>query len=248
MGGKMGNMRQLLILLLCLTVVSCGSAQQNTPAATPLPQPTIPAVAEALESQPQDHVEVIGYLYPAAKGTSLVGGLSHSLGEMPAPLAEAGAIWLSDPPALPANAAIDVAGSGGYPLVRVSGQLSPTGRYGPDNRYPRQITEASLELLSVRDLSIALLLDNSGIYDNQPVHLSGQILLGASTALLVDQLGSGGVPAARARQIKLVGVIEGDSLRKRLTATSSGAAYFGPVQIVGIWRRSSLYPLTIIPG
>ena len=247
MGGKMGNMRQLLILLLCLTVVSCGSAQQNTPAATPLPQPTIPAVAEALESQPQDHVEVIGYLYPAAKGTSLVGGLSHSLGEMPAPLAEAGAIWLPDPPSLPADAVLDSAGGVSYLIVRTRGQLSPKGSYGPGGSYARQLTNAALEPLSVRELSIKLLLDNAGIYDNQPIHLSGRLLLGASTALLVDQLGSGGVPTSDALQIKLVGPIEGAPLRERLTATSGGAAHFGAVQVIGIWRRSVLYPLAIIP-
>jgi hypothetical protein len=100
----------------------------------------------------------------------------------------------------------------------------------------------------VRDLSIRLLLDNSGIYDNQPVRLSGQLLLGESTALLVDQLGSGGVPTSNAQQLKLVGPIEGDPLRERLTATTGGAARFGPVKIVGIWRRGTIYPLAIIPG
>jgi hypothetical protein len=247
MGGKMGGMRRLLTLLLILALSGCASAQV-VPAATPPPQPTISTVAERLVSPPQGRVEVIGYLYRTAQGASLVGGLSFSQGDIPTPLSEAGAIWLPSPPALPANTAISSVGTITYVIVCATGQLSSTGRYGPGGGYAYQLTDVSLDVLSVRDLNMKLLLDNSGIYDNQPVHLSGQILLGTSTALLVDQLGGGGVPTSSAQQIKLVGVIEGNPLRTRLTASSGGTAHFGPVQIIGIWRRSNLYPLAIIPG
>jgi hypothetical protein len=240
-------MRLLLTLLLTLILAGCASSQ-HIPAATPPPQPTIPAVAEGLSGQPGGRFEAIGYLYRSAEGSALVGERSFSQGEAPAPLADTGKIWLPDPPALPANTAVDSAGEISYLIVRARGQLSPSGSYGPGGGYTRQLTAADLEPLSVRDLSFKLLMDNSEIYDNQPVRLSGQILLSESTALLVDQLGSGGVPTSDAQQIKLVGPIEGDPLRERLTATSGGTAHFGPVQIIGIWRRSSLYPLAIIPG
>jgi hypothetical protein len=239
-------MRLLLTLLIALILASCASAQ-GIPATTPPPQPTIPAVAEGLSGQPEGRFEAIGYLYRSAEGSALVGGLSFSQRKAPTPLAEAGKIWLPNPPALTADAAVESAGDVSYLIVRAIGQLSPRGSYGPGGGYTRQLTEAALEPLSVRDLSIKLLLDNSGIYDNQPVRLSGQVLLSDSTALLVDQLGSGGVPSSDAQQIKLIGPIEGDQLRQRLSATSGGAAHFGPVQIIGIWRRSSLYPLAIIP-
>jgi hypothetical protein len=241
-------MRRLISLLLTLTLALAGCASAEiTPAASPPPQPTIPAVAEGLAGQPEGHIELIGYLYRTAAGSALVGGLSFSQGGAPTPLAEAGAIWLPTAPTLPADTRVDSAGDVSYLIVRARGQLSPKGSYGPGGTYLHQLTEASLEPLSVRDLSIKLLLDNSGIYDNQPVRLAGQLLLGTSSALLVDQIGSGGVPAASAQQIKLLGPIEGAALRQRLTAAPGGSARFGPVQIIGIWRRSSLYPLTIIP-
>ena len=238
-------MRRLLTLIITLALVGCASAQ-STPAAPPPPQPTIPAVAE-LSGQPEGRFEAIGYLYRTTEGAALVGGLSFSRGTVPAPLAPAEAIWLPDPPALPAAATVGSVGEISYLIVRARGQLSATGSYGPGGSYARQLTNAALEPLSVRELSIKLLLDNAGIYDNQPIHLSGRLLLGASTALLVDQLGSGGVPTSDALQIKLVGPIEGAPLRERLTATSGGAAHFGAVQVIGIWRRSVLYPLAIIP-
>jgi hypothetical protein len=229
-----------------LALVGCSSAQ-DTPVVPAPPQPTIPAVAEELSGLAEGRFEAIGYLYRTPQGAALVGGLSFSQGEPPTPLAAAEAIWLPDPPALPADIAIASAGEISYLIVHARGQLSPKGSYGPGGGYARQLTEVALEPLSVRDLHIKLLLENAGIYDNQPIRLSGQILLGASTALLVDQLGSGGVPSSNAQQIKLVGPIEGAPLRTHLTATSGGAAHFGPVQIIGIWRRSVLYPLAIIP-
>ncbi|MEI7642723.1 MAG: hypothetical protein WCJ55_00315 [Chloroflexales bacterium] len=239
-------MRLLLTLLLTLALVGCTSAQ-GTPAKPPPPLPTIPAVAEGLSSQSEGRFEAIGYLYRTPAGACLVGGLSFSQGEVPTPLSATDAIWLPDPPSLPADAVLDSAGGVSYLIVRTRGQLSPKGSYGPGGGYAHQLTQATLAPLSVRDLSMKLLLDNSAIYDNQPVRLSGQIMLGVSTALLVDQLGVGGVPSSDAQQIKLVGMIEGDALRVRLTATSGGIAHFGPVQVVGIWRRSALYLLAIIP-
>ncbi|MBX0331458.1 hypothetical protein K2Z83_27785 [Oscillochloris sp. ZM17-4] len=243
----MPDMRLLVWLLLLLALAGC-AASGGVAAATPLPQPTIPAVAEVLADPPTDRVEVIGYLYITGAGTALAGGLSFSQADPHAPLAAPGSIWMPDPPPLPADAPVESAGATRYLIVRAQGRLSARGSYGPGGSYPYQISEVILEPLGARDLSIGLLLANSGIYDNQPVRLSGQLLLGASTALLVDRLGSGGVPEASAQQIKLIGPIVDEPLRARLTAAPGGAAYFGPVQIIGIWRRSSLYPLAIIPA
>jgi hypothetical protein len=239
-------MRPLLLFLLLLTLAGCGAAR-GTPAATPPPQPTIPAVAEGLAAAPAGRFEAIGYLYITDAGAALVGGLSFSQGAVPTPLDPAAAIWLPDPPSLAAETPTESAGPVRYLIVRAQGRLSERGGYGPGGAYPYQLAEALLEPLSVRDLSLPLLLANSGIYDNQPVRLSGQLLLSASTALLVDQLGSGGVPVSSATQIKLLGPVEGAPLRDRLTAAPGGAARFGPVQVIGIWRRSALYPLAIIP-
>lgn len=243
----MRPMRQFIGLIMLLALAGC-AAPRGEVSATPLPQPTIPAVAEGLPGQPAGRFEAIGYLYLTDAGAALVGQLSFSQGDAPTPLDTLGAIWLADPPPLSADAPVELAGAARYVIVRAQGQLSPPGSYGPGGAYPRQLSAVLLEPLSVRDLSIPLLLSNSGIYDNQPVRLPGQLLLGTSTALLVDSLGSGGVPAPDSLQVKLVGPIADAHLRARLTSSSGGAARFGPVQVIGIWRRSSLYPLAIIPG
>lgn len=243
----MPAMRLLIYLLLLLALVGCGSSQ-GTLAATPLSQPTIPAVAEGLDRPPKGTFEVIGYLYSTAAGAALVGGLSFSHGSIPTPLPEAGAIWLPAPVALPTATPLEQVGSVRYLIVRATGTLSPPGSYGPGGAYPYQLADVTLAPLSLRELSIPLLLDNSGIYDNQPVHITGQLLFSQSTALLVERLGSGGVPESSARQIKLLGPVEHGPLLDRLTATASGNAHFGPVQVVGIWRRSALYILAIIPS
>ncbi|NNJ13557.1 hypothetical protein EKD04_024845 [Chloroflexales bacterium ZM16-3] len=241
-------MRSLVWLLLLFALAGCAASPGGV-AATPLPQPTIPAVAEGLSDRPAGRFGTIGYLYMTDAGVALVGGLSFSHGDTPTPLDALGAIWLPSPPPLPADAPVESAGATRYLIVRAQGQLSAPGSYGPGGTYPRQLTEVLLEPLGVRELSIPLLLANSGIYDNQPVRLSGQLLLGGTTtALLVDRLGSGGVPEPSAQQIKLTAPITDEQLRARLTATPGGTARFGPVQIIGIWRRSSLYPLAIIPG
>jgi len=237
----------LISLLLLLALVGCASTQ-GTLATTPLPQPTIPAVAEGLERPPKGTFEVIGYLYTTDAGATLVGGLSFSYGAIPTPLSQAGAIWLPAPPTLPTDAPVERASSTRYQVVRARGTLSPQGSYGPGGIYPYQLTDVRLDPLGLRDLSIPMLLDNSGIYDNQPVRLAGQLLLSESTALLVERLGSGGVPESNARQIKLLGPVERGPLLDRLTTTAGGSAHFGPAQVVGIWRRNALYILAIIPG
>lgn len=238
-------MRHLFFLILLLALAGCAASESglNT---TPLPQPTVPAVAEALSRPPAERFVAIGYLYITDAGTALASGLSFSQGGAPVPLEPPGTIWIPQPPPLPTDAGVETRGNVRYLIVRAQGRLSGPGSYGPGGRSAYQLDEVLLEPLSVRDLSIPLLLANSGIYDNQPVRLEGQLLLSGSTALLVDQLGSGGVPAADAKQIKLLGTIADPALRARLSA--GGAARYGSVQIIGIWRRSGLYPLAIIPA
>lgn len=241
----MRPMRHFLSIILLLALSGCAAAQSGV-AATPPPQPTVPGVAEALSESPAGHFVAIGYLYMTGQGASLVNRLSFSQGEAPVPLDQPGAIWLPDPPPIPADTAIESRGDVRYLIVRAQGRISAVGSYGPDGSYPYQLSEVLLEPLSVRAISIPLLLANSGIYDNQPVRMEGQILLSGSTALLVESLGSGGVPLADATQIKLLGPIDDDA-RLHAQLSAGGAARYGPVTIIGIWRRSGLYPLAIIP-
>jgi hypothetical protein len=228
--------------MLLFGLAGCGAQSGPSPVA---PAPTLPMVREALASQAGGAFEAIGYLYRTPAGDSLIGALSLGAPGSAVPLADGGQIWLAQPPALPADSTPEAVGGASYIIVRARGQLAPPGAYGPAGAYRYQLSQASLKPLSVRDLTIPLLLSNAPIYSNQPVRISGQLLLSQKTALLIERIGSGGVPDSSALQIKLSGPIDSAALSAQLTA--AGDARFGPVQVIGIWRNGALAPLLIRP-
>lgn len=191
-------------------------------------------------------LQVVGYLLIDAAGASLVDGLSFALPPAPTPL-EPGGIWLGAAPTLPPDTALTEAVGVRYAIVAAEGTLEGPGSFGPDGAYGYQLAQARIEVLSVRDLSMRLLLDNSALYAGQPVRLQGQFLGNADGAVLVERLGAGGVPEAAALQIKLAPAIRDQALLAQLTSTGDGRIHFGPVEITGIWRSSRLYPLSIKP-
>lgn len=234
-------MRPLLALLLVL-LAAC--APQAAPAApTPPPAPTTPLVEEILAGPTPGPVRTIGYLLAGPEGAALVGALRTGGAGAPAPLSEDG-IWLGAAP-LPEGVA---QGAAGFSIVEAAGRLEGPGQYGPGGRYSYSLAEPALEARSARDLTIALLLENSGLYEGQPVRVRGQLLTSPDTALLVESLGAGGVPDANARQVKLAAAPADPSVAAALRQSGEGRVSYGPVEIVGIWRAGRLYPLAVTPG
>ncbi|HET9221854.1 MAG TPA: hypothetical protein VFO07_05085, partial [Roseiflexaceae bacterium] len=95
--------------------------------------------------------------------------------------------------------------------------------------------------------SIATLLDNAAAYEGRLVRVAGGLLARKDSALLVEQLGAGGLPAAATRQIKLRGGLQDVALLGRLKRTPNGTIHFGQVQVEGFWRGGQLAPLAILP-
>lgn len=235
----MVGMRLITVLLLVMLAGCAPSANQPPVAATVVPVATVPAVGELLSAPTSGEVVAVGYLLVEPAGAVLLDKLDANGAP---PNNSETAIWLSEPLEFPgeSNAAAQ------SPLVQAQGQLEGPGQYGPDGRYRYQLAEAQLRLLGVRELSVALLLDNSALYEGQPVRLQGQLLLSADTALLMDRIGSGGVPDASSRQIKLATPLDDPTLEAQLQAGGGGGMVrFGPVEVVGLWRQSRLYPLMI---
>lgn len=216
-------------------------------ASTPLPGPTVALAGEVLATHSAS-ADGIGYLYMSPKGQWIVDRLSQAPGTGgPAPPDDAARIWIDSLPDLPADPPPEHSGQASYIAVRFRGKLEGPGQFGPAAE-TYQLTDPQLETLSVRDLSIPLLLSNSGLYENQVLRLHGQLLTSQSSTLLVERLGAGGIPASTALQAKIAGPIADTPLLEQLTSTANGTIHYGPVTIIGVWRIGMLYPLLITFG
>jgi hypothetical protein len=202
-------------------------------------------VGELLSAPPPGVADVVGYLLIDSAGARLVNRLILD-GAAPTP---AGAqIWLGTSATLPADAALSELGGMRYAVARAQGRLDGPGSFGPDGQARFQIVEPQLSILTLRELSIALLLGNSQLYEGQAVRLSGQLLASPSSTLLAEQLGPGGVPSAESLQLKVLGPLDTDDLGPQFGGAPGGPVRYGPAQIVGIWRAGALYPLAVRPG
>lgn len=240
----MAPMRRLMVFALALILAGCGSAPGGQP--TPPPAPTLPAVGEIIAGPTPGPVRAVGYLFVTPDGAALVDGLRLAGPGAPAPLGDAG-LWLGATPALPAEPPLTTVGEAAYGVAEAEGRLEGPGQYGPGGRFAYALAEAVVRPRSARDLSIALLLGNSALYEGQPVRLKGQLLVSADSALLVERLGPGGVPAAAALQVKLARVPDKTTLA-RLIQAGEGRVSYGPAEVIGIWRNGRLYTLAVTPG
>lgn len=229
------------ILALALTLAACAPAAQTPP--TPPPAPTLPAVAELLDQGAAGPIRTVGYLYAGPEGTVLADSLRAGEAGPPGPGA---GVWLDGAPALPADSPTTAAGDARYTIVEARGTLEGPGQFGPGGRYAYRMVAPELRPLSVRELTIPLLLQNSGLYEGQPVRLEGQLIATGDSAILVERLGPGGVPEAAALQLKLAAPPRDPAVAAGLRQAGSGDVRFGPVQITGLWRAGRLYPLSVV--
>jgi hypothetical protein len=84
-------------------------------------------------------------------------------------------------------------------------------------------------------------------YDGQFVRVKGNLLVSGENALLVEELGPGGVPPVLAHQIKLAEPVRDKQLLARLAASNGGKARYGRVEIEGFWRSGELLAFGIMP-
>lgn len=238
-------MHARLTLLLLVLLVACGDTRRTT--VTPPPAPTAPAIGELLTAPGPGPVRTFGYLWITPDGAALLDGLSLTATGAPTPL-DAGGLWLDELPPLPAEPPLSTAGPVRYGIVAATGTLDGPGQFGPGGTFRYRLLSPALEPLGLRDLTIPLLLENSGLYAGQAVRLRGELLMSRDSAVLVERLGPGGVPAAEARQVKLAAPPRDEALLARLQRGASEGVRFGPVQITGLWQGGRLYPLAVEAG
>jgi hypothetical protein len=194
-------------------------------------------------------ITTAGYYYNSGDGPILVDSLSFS-GVQPAPLDEQPnqQVWLGTAISADVQNGLRTQGAVSYAPLLATGTIDGPGAYGPGGRYAFQLSGPRLTLLVPVALTVTALLQKSFSYDGQFVQVKGTLLMNADSALLLDELGPGGVPPRTSRQIKLAEPIRDKQLLTRLTASASGNARYGEVQIEGFWRSGQLLPLGIVPG
>jgi hypothetical protein len=231
-------------VLLAVLVVSCDNA---APAAAPTAEALLlPSELTQSVTDTGREVSVVGYLLADATGVVLVDNVMFETGGQPRPIGDTGiAIWLGQEPPVVAAGALRSAGSQRYAVAVVRGSLKGPASFGPRASYRYQIVAPQVAVLPVQETSMAALLEQPAHYEGQAVRLVGGLLVRDGAALLVDQLGTGGLPAPKARQIKLRAPLNDAGLLDRLAGAPGGAVRFGQVQIEGLWRAGALAPLSI---
>jgi hypothetical protein len=231
-------------------LVACGDTVLP-PALPPTPTPlTFTPLGELLgRNMPAAGAEITtaGYVVVGEAGARLLDGMSFSAGTAPQPLPGAGQVWLGTDVARSLGGLLQQAGGVSYAVVVARGRLEGPGVYGPDGSFRYQLNDPRLQTLTHEETSIAALLDNAAAYEGRLVRVAGGLLARKDSALLVEQLGAGGLPAPGTRQIKVRGPLHDVALLGRLKRTSNSAIHFGQVQIEGFWRNGQLAPLAILP-
>jgi hypothetical protein len=221
------------------------------PPAGPPPSPTpisFTPIEKVLAPQSAgSEVSTAGYVLVADAGAELVDGVSFSVGTTPQPLAGVEArIWLGGDVVPSLKGALRSAGAVRYAIVLARGRLDGPGNYGPGGVYRYQISAPKLQPLSPEETTIATLIDHSAAYDGRPVRVLGALLSRADSALLIEKIGTGGIPAPKARQVKIHGPIHDKAMLDRLQGAPGGAIRYGQVQVEGFWRDGMLVPLSIV--
>lgn len=236
-----------LILLLLAGCSEIRIPPQIPPTPTPLVfTPLGEAIAGGLPASGAE-VTTIGYVVVDSQGTWLVDGLSFSAERTPRPLSGSDEqIWLSIDGERALRSSLRAAGQVKYALAVVRGRLEGPAAYGPNGRYGYQIGDPRLQPAAIQETTIAALLDNPAAHEGRVLRVVGALVARGESALLVDQLGAGGLPAPASRQVKLRTPLRDAALLEQLKGTD-GAVRFGQVQVEGFWRGGVLVPLAILP-
>jgi hypothetical protein len=202
------------------------------------------AIAAANTDEP---LAIVGYLFSDPQRTILCYGLSFREDGTPQPLPDAPArhIWLGATPPPDVAPMLEQHGPLRYALIQVQGQLEPTDRSGPERFYPYQMREPTYRFILPQKATIAALATRPDQYEGLLVDIEGALLVSESSALLVEQVGPGGVPVVGSIQVKVAAPLRDQALVQRLAQSESGAVRFGMVSVTGLWRNRQLEPLAI---
>lgn len=228
----------LLALLLCLL----GACAPNRPAPIPaasLQTANVTAVLPEVLAEPQQwsgrELTLISPVYDDGENRLLAVPLPVSADSVD----QTKGIWLAEPLSAEVQQKLSVENT----IVKLHGVLSPPGAYGREQQFAYQFVAEQSHVLTPERTTIANLALNPQALDQILLRLEGTLLADPDAALLVDEVGAGGVPKANGHQIKLVRT----ALSPTLVDSLSGSANvrWGKVEIVGWWQNGTLTPLMV---
>lgn len=238
------------LLLLGLTLLAgcshANSPRRDPPTPTPLVFSRVADVLQRPSASAALPLSIAGCLYVDSHGARLLDGLSMSAGATPQPLAQPEAqIWI-DPAALEQlGGRLLQAGQARYAVVLAHGQIEGPGTFGADKRYRYRLRDARLEPIAPLETTLSELLNRENAHSSRFVRLTGGLLAGERNVQLAERIGPGGLPASDASQIDLLEALRDRALIGRLQRAPGGQVAFGRVQVEGLWRDGSLFPLVI---
>jgi predicted small lipoprotein YifL len=232
----------LALLALLLLLTACAS---NPPA--PLPPASAVAVPEiqpvhAVLASPQQWSGRTLTLVSPVRITADERVLTNATLDDGSGKSDPPGIWLAEP--LPDEVRNEL--EDGRGIVELQGQLSPPGAWGREQGWTYQFTADQARVLQPERTTIANLALNPQALNRIVLTLDGTLLLRGDTALLVDNVGEGGVPASSAREIKVVDDAIDAATTQRLA--QSGDVRWGEVRVVGWWQDGVLTPWGVEVG
>lgn len=231
------GMLAMSIWLLALLLLSCSSSPIVS---TPAPLPTVLSFIPLTDLHPQAErrISTLVYLLPEGQGASLHDALSFEQ-TSPASLTPADLRIWCDPGCAGQLAA------GGVLTVVAQGVLDGPGAFGPQGAYRWQLKDARLLPQVAEETSIANLLQRISYYNKRLLRVQGIVLLSKDSALLLDQIGPGGMPTATTQQLKLRWLHPDQQLIQRLKLLPGTDIRSGSVQIEGYMSNAALVPLSV---
>ena len=239
---------RLMLVVICLFVLAgCANDRRPTPLPTAaLATPALPATLSlpALMTAPEQWsgrpITLIAPLASATGNRVLVPGLGVN-GTALAIDDGKRSLWLAEP--LPEQMTSQL--KDGLNVLKLRGMLSPPGAYGSDGRFPYQFAVDTAAINEPERTVIANLADNPRALEGVLLRVQCFILATADGILLVDELSEGGVPSARARQIKLRDVPDRQLFNQ---LQQSGEVRYGAVTVTGWWTDGAMTAFEIIPS
>ena len=207
----------LWIGLLIISLTSCGA---NTPALPPIAanQPNQILLLNELDGVGAN--STITVLAPALLSqTNPLLASAIELGEQP--------IAYQPTLAIPAQT---LAITSNYGVLRVNGVLKSSTEFEP----------ITVKVVEPTSMSLSELNQNLAVYNNQVLRLNGTLLLKDQAALLVEEVGSGGVPTTNAAQITVEQIPSQSPLVQQLP-NQQGNIRYGQITLVGMLRGKSLH-------
>ncbi|WP_110513292.1 hypothetical protein [Herpetosiphon llansteffanensis] len=105
---------------------------------------------------------------------------------------------------------------------------------------PTELEPITVKPIEPTNISLGELNQNLAVYNNQVLRLNGTLLLKDQAALLVEEVGSGGVPTANAAQITVAQIPSQSPLIQQLP-NQQGNIRYGPISLVGMLRGKTLH-------